>query len=420
MAGKKLPMPMHEHFEELSALAAIGQLSEQEHHELFEHLTHCDLCRRAGEEFAFILDQLPLAAVPNTVGDTQALLSKSYREKFLQRASSEGVRFAEGISNHSHPLSGRFTFQRNRYIGAVAIAMICLLALAVVIASLFLNKTKSKFQIKPSSEVNQVSVLRNQAPVGPEIRPSAPTATNSDLQYEVSRLENQIAQLSRERDRLASESADLRQRLASVTSRSELLRSQSEKSDQALSEANAELEKVKVAQAEILGAIGNDAKKIKELSEEVAADEAALTREHELNAATKDVRELMAARNLHIIDVYDYDTRGKRDKSFGRVLYSEHKKLIFYAFDLGKNDSASKLTFQAWGQREGSGTETRNLGVFHIDDHEQRRWVLRVDDPKLLSSVDSVFVTVEPSPGKDKPSGKKLLYAFLGTRANHP
>jgi hypothetical protein len=80
-------------------------------------------------------------------------------------------------------------------------------------------------------------------------------------------------------------------------------------------------------------------------SEEVVVDEAALNREHELNAAAKDVREFMAARNLHIIDVYDYDTRGKRDKSFGWFLCSEHEKLIFYAFDLGKNDSASKVTF---------------------------------------------------------------------------
>ncbi len=413
-------MQVHEHFEELLALAIICQLSEEEHHELLEHLTRCSLCRRAGEEFAFILDQLPVASPPNIGYDTADLLSESYRQKFLQRASAEGVIFREDVSNQAHPLSGRFSFRRNQHIGALAIAMICLLVLAVVIASLFFNKTQGNLQIKPSSAVHRVSVVRDQTPAQPESQPSASTVKNSDLEHEVSRLEKQMAQLSLERDRLATESADLKQRLASVTSRSELLQSQSGKSDQALSEANAELEKVRAAQADILGVLGKDAKKIEELSEEVAADRAALNREHELNAAAKDVREFMAARNLHIIDVYDYDTRGKRDRSFGRVLYSEHEKLIFYAFDLGKNDSASKVTFQAWGQREGNGTETRNLGVFHVDDHEQKRWVLRVDDPKLLSSIDSVFVTVESSPRKDKPSGKKLLYAFLGTEANHP
>jgi hypothetical protein len=117
----------------------------------------------------------------------------------------------------------------------------------------------------------------------------------------------------------------------------------------------------------------------------------------------------MAARNLHIIDVYDFDGRGKRDKSFGRVFYTEGKSLIFYAFDLAQKGPASNVSFQAWGQREGAGTLTRNLGVFHVDDGMQKRWVLRVDD-----------VTVEPAPGRDKPSGKKLLYAYLGTQANHP
>ena len=122
---------------------------------------------------------------------------------------------------------------------------------------------------------------------------------------------------------------------------------------------------------------------------------------------------------MHMIDVYDFDTRGKRDKSFGRVFYTG-KSMIFYAFDLSDKGQSSKVTFQAWGQREGVGTAPKNLGVFYVDDHAQKRWVLRVENPKLLSSIDSVFVTVEPSPGRDQPSGKKLLYAYLGTPPNHP
>jgi hypothetical protein len=31
-----------------------------------------------------------------------------------------------------------------------------------------------------------------------------------------------------------------------------------------------------------------------------------------------------------------------------------------------------------------------------------------------------VFVTIEPHEGGEKPSGKKILYAFLGGKANHP
>jgi hypothetical protein len=50
----------------------------------------------------------------------------------------------------------------------------------------------------------------------------------------------------------------------------------------------------------------------------------------------------------------------------------------------------------------------------------QRRWVLEVSDPKQLSDIDSVFGTLEPRECGEKPKGKKLLYAFLGGKANHP
>jgi hypothetical protein len=45
---------------------------------------------------------------------------------------------------------------------------------------------------------------------------------------------------------------------------------------------------------------------------------------------------------------------------------------------------------------------------------------LKFDDPKTLASIDAVFVTLEPPNGSDKPSGKRLLYAFLTGKPNHP
>ena len=60
------------------------------------------------------------------------------------------------------------------------------------------------------------------------------------------------------------------------------------------------------------------------------------------------------------------------------------------------------------------------MGVFYVDDNVQRRWVLKVDDPEKLKGVNALFVTVEPLGGADRPTGKKLLYAYLGTQANHP
>ena len=47
--------------------------------------------------------------------------------------------------------------------------------------------------------------------------------------------------------------------------------------------------------------------------------------------------------------------------------------------------------------------------------------MFKYDDSKVLSEIDSVFVTLEP-PGKNPstPQGDKLLYAYLRNQANHP
>jgi hypothetical protein len=160
--------------------------------------------------------------------------------------------------------------------------------------------------------------------------------------------------------------------------------------------------------------------KIHELTAEVKENEALAERERQLSSVAKDVRELMGARNLHILDVSDVDGNGRSKKSIGRVFLVEGKSLVFYAFDLGDRGNPARVSFQAWGQIEGREMGAKNHGVFYVDDHAQKRWVLKVNDPKKLSAINSVFVTVEPLGGGDRPTGKKLLYAFLGTQANHP
>src|SRR4029077_2572333 len=133
---------------------------------------------------------------------------------------------------------------------------------------------------------------------------------------------------------------------------------------------------------------------------------------------------LISARNLHIIDVYDTDNRGKTTRPFGRVFYTEGKSLVFYAYDLAPGHSeAGTYAFYVWGKKDGDPHLVRNLGPFATDDKAQKRWVLTITDPKALAEIDSVFVTLEPANQKrvgQPPSGKRLLSAFLGTPANHP
>jgi hypothetical protein len=161
---------------------------------------------------------------------------------------------------------------------------------------------------------------------------------------------------------------------------------------------------------------------IKQLSEQLAEKSSQLDRERELLGAGRDIRDLMAARNLHIADVFDTDPNSKTRRVFGRIFYTEGKSLLFYAYDLNdRRVENAGYQYRVWGKREGLGQPSRSLGIFFSDDKSQRRWVFKYNDPKVLSEIDSVFVTLEPPNGNPaKPQGEKLMYAYLRGQANHP
>src|SRR5262249_11718630 len=106
----------------------------------------------------------------------------------------------------------------------------------------------------------------------------------------------------------------------------------------------------------------------------------------------------------------------------GRVFFTEGKSLIFYAYDLNEAKiEKANYQYRVWAKKEGPEKQVRSLGIFYSDDHAQRRWVFKCDDPKILTDIDSVFVTLEPA-GADPlhPKGSNLMYAYLRARANHP
>jgi hypothetical protein len=161
---------------------------------------------------------------------------------------------------------------------------------------------------------------------------------------------------------------------------------------------------------------------IQALNQKLREQSASVEREGQLLSAGREIRDLIAARDLHIIDVYDTDAHGKTSRAFGRVFYTEGKSLVFYAYDLSpQHPENSKYAFYVWGKRDGTPRMTKNLGALAKDDQAQKRWVLTITDPRVLAEIDSVFVTLEPTGRvRERPSGKSLLTAFLGTAPNHP
>jgi hypothetical protein len=134
-----------------------------------------------------------------------------------------------------------------------------------------------------------------------------------------------------------------------------------------------------------------------------------------------DAKEILGARDLHIVDVYDVDDSGTSSRAYGRIYYVNHSELIFYAFDLSKLERSHKVVaFQAWGFRQPQSSTVESLGLFYLENATLNRWTLRVADPQILSRIDSLFVTVEPPGGSRFPKGKRLLMASLAGPPNHP
>lgn len=132
-----------------------------------------------------------------------------------------------------------------------------------------------------------------------------------------------------------------------------------------------------------------------------------------------ELRNLIAARNLHIADVSDIGSAENQPKPFGRVFYTRGKSLVLFAYDLSK--TRPNQTFYVWGSRQNDPHRPQSLGALRADDQTQRRWILEFNDPKVLTQIDSVYVTLEPNsrPG-DAPNGRKLLSAYLGPSPKYP
>jgi hypothetical protein len=254
-------------------------------------------------------------------------------------------------------------------------------------------------------------------------------AENQSLTTELESLKSSYARASSAAARLQDDNAETKKQrsalLADLKGRDEAidkLQKRVEESQADVASVHAELETAQGGRVEDQATLIESQLRIRDLSEQLAEKSSALEREKELLAAGRDVRELMASRNLHIVDVFDTDTKGKTSPAFGRIFLTEGKSLIFYAYDL--NDprvQSAGYHYRVWGKREGPSQRARSLGIFYSDDKSQKRWVLQYDDPKVLQEIDSVFVTLEPPNGNQtQPKGDKLMYAYLRGQANHP
>ena len=430
----------HDRFKELAALAAVGQLSALEYRDLQSHLDVCSECQEDCAEFRNTLHgELALIHPTNDISLKHRLMmadGETYRNRFAERARAEGFALSSKVS-----FSERLRYKLHGWLTpspARAYAVVALLAIAAGVLGYQWRETRIRY-LDRDAEVaalkqENAGLWRRLSDFGnarSEPRRLATTARSVDVDR--ARLEAELIRANAKYADLADRYAAIEAKLARAVSESQTLRAEAQVEREREGSVAEKLRQTETSLGEISGELqtlrkaGEEARhmadrlaRVEELERELGASTEALDRAKRLLVADHDIRDLMGARNLHITDVYDVDSKGKTLQAFGRAFYTEGKSLIFYAFDLGKTKSPSpERSYQAWGYQEAA-HKSQSLGMLYLDDKNQNRWALKFNDAAVLSEIDAVFVTDEPPGGSGQPTGKKLLYAYLGATANHP
>jgi len=402
-------MSDHSRFEELAALEAGGLLSYEEQIALREHTKDCAECRKTVEEFRTIVR----FGLPQTVRPVRELMDqlrtrpdRGMRSRFLQRARGEGIRFSPDVEG---PVS-----HRGRRVGLMVAAATGLITL---ILALTFHGTywASRESIQAKQQAEQLKRENSELTLNIS---QLNTSLSAD-QREIQNLRAQMGNATAAAENLRRSSDQASGDAARSSSQNVQLLDESRKQEKLLAEARDDAARISQLRVNDEAALAQEQLHIADLTNRLRVANATIDLERQLAAQGKDVRELMASRQLHVIDVHDTDPNGNPGKAFGRVFLTEGKSLTFYGFDLNEDGVLdAKTSFQVWAVPEGNKNSSRILGILRQDAKAQGRWVLNVENPELVKDINSVFVTVEPVAGGKQPSGQKMLYAYLG-EANH-
>lgn len=401
----------HSYYEELCALAAAGQIAHDELATLREHTGACEECRCALVDFRYLASRL----LEQTAAKESLSTPSDMASRFIARARSEGVPLS-----YQQTDSARLPWFPRLRLVAEFVGVILLIALSM--SSLMMLWKQRYGPIKIQNDGSASSTIRSFAGEHDKLirqlqaLEARTTQSASEVAAKQAALDTARAEMQHIGDRLADleqtdgklqqdlaardlEIAELTTRRDQLTADLEDLRSAKATEDLLFQANRSEVEDLRI--------------KLTSLTEE-------LNQRQDLSAAAEQAKDLIVARNLHIVDVHD-NPAGNRPKPFGRIFYTEGRKLIFYAYDLGDNKSTAKVTFYVWGEKSGTTEEAKHLGILHPDDKREGRWVVTFDDPQVLAQINTVFVTAEsPRKAPNKPSGNRILVAFLDGAPNHP
>jgi hypothetical protein len=405
-------------------MAAANQTSIEEEGLLAEHLQSCSSCREALQQYKQIVMQT-FAEAATREGEANPFQTENI-EAAEHRAAKERL-LRETRRVMPLPLTQDSPTRRPAGNGFIPLKLSPLGMPSWAIRYGPPVQQPNVMTVDTSQFEKQIAELRQELAKVQTDREKSLAEVQSQSVGETQKLRTEIESLRQDltksesaRSREAGDYAALQDRLRLMQSSLDILQAsnaslKTEKEDifQKVSNLTADLRQSQEAMARI------NARNVK-LEQESLSQVRFVERQQKLLATDHDLRDILGARSLRIIDVYDVGSKGEFEQPFGRIFYTEGKSLIFYAFDLDRQKGLKPgVIFQAWGQKGEGKDIPHSLGAFYMDDPAQNRWILKVDDAKLLSRVDYVFVTDSSHKEGVKPRGKPLLSASLNTNANH-
>jgi len=424
--------PGKDWYEELCALAAIGELSSAEFEDLKKHLVECNECRQVHADFrrvtsrdigivAALKESVQAGAEAGAIVDESAVLGR-----LLDRATRERVQRAPESAPRGFELDRRRVSERFAslviWLRRPALSYGSLGLILCAVAALGAYRLKEA-QLTPTLHGlnNELSEWKNRAnAIAAQEKSDSQSLQQGESERERLRMalsdaEAKYAQLEDQQTSRERELADERSKLEQKDHELNASRNATEEKNKEIAQLESRAQKA-VEQTEEQRRITENLQTKMQLAQQQLAN----TPESQ-GFGDVEAKELFGARDLHIVDVYDVDTQGHTRRTYGRVYYVEKRLLIFYAFDLqDKKYNRAAAGFQAWGYRQPSDGKPQSLGLFDLDDVSANRWVLKVNNPRVLERIDAVFVTLEPPDGSPSPRGRRLLYANLAGPANHP
>jgi len=432
----------HSHFEELAVLAATSQIHPEQLHELREHISVCAQCSTFFDDINAVGRNGLAQLAAERGGRGHAEPSVYLRQAFIERARNEGLRLTPGPAVENVPvanppieasrqfklrnlITARFAILFTDLPAAAALAAICVLCVGIG----YVTAVRRSTHEIPNGSVPTSNARAIVPPPSPLVSAANQESVHSDLtdlQQQLNRTQISLSNSEAARNSLEEQVTALKdQAVRNVAQQKEL----DEKSaalriaEQQAVDAAAEVKALQAKLAMTDSILAAQQQATVEVSAKLDRAQQQIDRTQDMERARSSAGDLVAARNLHIVDVYDSNPAGNRQKPFGRVFYIEGKSLVFYAYDLDDaRQLKANIVFHVWGGKAGTEQVTHNLGILRKDaDISQNRWAMTIDDPKVLAQINSVFVTAEPANKQyEAPHGKKILFAYFGSQPNHP